>query len=49
MKKNVFNLWFLAALVCGMSLSVTSCKDDDKNDNGGNGFRLHPGVVSHCS
>ena len=30
MKKKVFNIWLLAALVCGLSLSVTSCKDDDK-------------------
>ena len=30
MKKNVLNLWLLAALMCGLSLSVTSCKDDDK-------------------
>ena len=31
MKKtnNIFHLWLLAALVCGLSLSVTSCKDDD--------------------
>ena len=34
MKKNMFNIWLLAALVCGLSLSVTSCKDDDKDDNG---------------
>lgn len=27
------NSWLVAALVCGLSLSVTSCKDDD--DNGG--------------
>ena len=25
------NLWLMAALVCGLSLSVTSCKDDDDN------------------
>lgn len=35
MKKNVLNFWLLAALLCGLSLSVTSCKDDD--DNGSNG------------
>ena len=28
MKKNL-NLWLTAALVCGLSLCVTSCKDDD--------------------
>ena len=27
------NLWLLAALLCGMSMSVTSCKDDDKGSN----------------
>ena len=32
MKKNVFNFWILIALVCGLSLSVTSCKDDDKDE-----------------
>jgi len=31
--KRRLNLWLLAALLCGMSMSVTSCKDDDKNDN----------------
>ena len=34
MKKNFYFL-LLAALVCGLSLSVTSCKDDDKDNNGG--------------
>ena len=29
MKKNIFNLWLLAALMCGLSLSITSCKDGD--------------------
>jgi len=32
MKKNFYFL-LMAALVCGLSLSVTSCKDDDKNNN----------------
>ena len=32
MKRIVINLWLFAALLCGLSLSVTSCKDDD-NDN----------------
>lgn len=36
MKKNVLNFWLFAALLCGLSLTVTSCKDDD-DDNGGNG------------
>ncbi len=32
MKKtnNIFHLWLLVALVCGLGLSVTSCKDDDE-------------------
>ena len=29
MKKNVFNWMLAAAVVCGLSLSVTSCSDDD--------------------
>ena len=32
--KRRLNLWLLAALLCGMSLGVTSCKDDDKDSNG---------------
>ena len=34
MKKNFYFL-LMAVLVCGLSLSVTSCKDDDKDNNGG--------------
>ena len=34
--KKQFNLLLMAALVCGLSLGVTSCKsDDDNDDNGG--------------
>ena len=33
MKKHFYFL-LMAALVCGLSLSVTSCKDDDKDNNG---------------
>ena len=33
MKKN-FNFLLMAALVCSLSLSVTSCKDDDSDNNG---------------
>ena len=33
MIKKSFHFVLMAALVCGLSLSVTSCKDDD-NDNG---------------
>ena len=32
MKKKLINFWLLAALMCGLGLSVTSCKDDD-DDN----------------
>ena len=31
--KKFFNIWLMAALVCGLGMSVTSCKDDN-NDNG---------------
>ena len=31
--KRTLNLWLMAALVCGLGLSVTSCKDDDDDDN----------------
>ena len=31
--RKYLNLWLLAALLCGMSLSVTSCKDDDNDSN----------------
>jgi hypothetical protein len=34
MKKNFYFL-LMAALVCGLSLGVTSCKDDDKDNDGG--------------
>ena len=37
MKKNILNIWLLAALLCGLSLSVTSCKDDDSDNNGKGG------------
>ena len=36
MKKNFYFL-LMAALVCGLSLSVTSCKSDDDSDNNGKG------------
>jgi len=45
MKKNSFNRWLMAALVCGLSLGVTSCKDDDKDDNGGNGSGQEVGAT----
>ena len=31
------NYWLMAALVCGLSMSVASCKDDDKNESPDNG------------
>lgn len=37
MKKKIFNFALMAALACGLSMSVTSCKDDDNNDSNGNG------------
>ena len=27
--KKLMNFWLMAALLCGLSMSVTSCKDDD--------------------
>ena len=33
MKRNI-NVLLMAALVCGLSLSVTSCKDDKNSDEG---------------
>ena len=38
--KKISSIFLMAALLCGLSLTVTSCKDDD-DDNGGNG----PGQV----
>jgi len=35
--KKYLNLWLLAALFCGMSLGVASCKDDDNDDATQNG------------
>ena len=32
MKKKNCNFWLMVALFCGLSLSVTSCKDDDDNE-----------------
>ena len=31
--KKISNLWLMAALLCGLSLSVISCKDDDDDNN----------------
>ena len=33
--KKIMNFMLIAATVCGLSLAATSCKDDDKSDNGG--------------
>ena len=27
--KKILNFWLMAALLCGLSMSVASCKDDD--------------------
>ena len=44
MKKNFYFL-LMAALVCCLSLSVTSCsKDDDKNDNGNEDQETYEGL-----
>ena len=31
----MMNFALMAAMVCGLSLAVTSCKDDDNSDNNG--------------
>ena len=43
MKKNFYFL-LLAALVCCLSLSVTSCKSDDDNGNGGDSELVEDGL-----
>ena len=35
--KKVINYVLTAAMVCGLSFAVTSCKDDDNNNGGGSG------------
>ena len=35
--KKILNLLLMAAMVCGLSLAVTSCKDSDDDNNDGNG------------
>ena len=35
--KKTLHFWLMALLIGGISMAVTSCKDDDKNNNGGNG------------
>lgn len=37
MIKKTINLWLMVALVCGLSMSVASCSDDDKNENQNSG------------
>ena len=34
--KKVMNFWLMAAVVCGLSFVVTSCKDDDNNSSNSN-------------
>ena len=31
--KKLLDFWLMVALVCGLGMSVTSCKDDDKNNS----------------
>ena len=31
--KKLLDFWLMVALVCGLSMSVTSCSDDDKNNS----------------
>ena len=33
MKYKAFNWMLLAAIICGLSITVTSCKDDNNDDN----------------
>ena len=33
--KKIANFWLMAALVCGLAVSVTSCKDDDDDNTNG--------------
>ena len=35
--KKTLHFWLMALLVGGLSMAVTSCKDDDKDNGGGNG------------
>ena len=35
--KKTLHFWLMALLIGGISMAVTSCKDDDKDNNGGNG------------
>ena len=35
--KKILNLWLMAALTVGLSMSVASCKDDDDNNGSENG------------
>ena len=34
--KKTLHFWLMALLVGGLSMAVTSCKDDDKDNGGGN-------------
>ena len=44
MKKTNLHLWLIGALMCGLSLSVTSCKSDDDNGNGGDNELVEDGL-----
>ena len=39
--KKTFRFALMAVLTVGLSFAATSCKDDDKNDNGSEIGRAH--------
>ena len=46
--KKAFRYVLMAALTVGLSLSVTSCKDDDKNDGGGSSQTAEEQAAEHA-
>ena len=46
--KKTFRYVLMAALTVGLSLSVTSCKDDDKNDGGGSSQTAEEQAAEHA-
>ena len=40
--KKTLHFWLMALLIGGISMAVTSCKDDDKNNGNGNGEFVGP-------
>ena len=43
--KKTLHFWLMALLIGGISMAVTSCKDDDKNNGNGNGEFVGPEAV----